>query len=240
MGLQIPAAGHVLQLVFIAWAVGTAVGGAATRIGGEVQAGHFKVVWLTTAVLAAAGALSNPLAWTVTAAALATFASIYAKRDAIVGTVCAVVSMAVMVEITILAVTNGKLWLAILFELSAMLLLGSITSAMLLGHWHLNQPRLGTGPLNRLVTGQLISIATFVATSGLILASGLSRHIDVAIIGPVTAIAFSSFCVILTLMVRHLVKTRSIMSATGILYLQILLAFVAVFTGTLGSLSLVS
>jgi hypothetical protein len=51
----------------------------------------------------------------------------------------------------------------------------------------------------------------------------------------VTAIAFAAFCGVLTAMVHHLVRTRSIMSATGILYLEILLCLVAVFTGSLAA-----
>jgi len=45
--------------------------------------------------------------------------------------------------------------------------------------------------------------------------------------------------VILTAMVTHLVRTRSIMSATGVLYLEILMCLVAAFTGLLAALAAV-
>jgi hypothetical protein len=59
----------------------------------------------------------------------------------------------------------------------------------------------------------------------------------VRLLGGVTALAFALFAAVLTAFVHHLVRTRSIMSATGILYLEILLCFVSVFTGSVASLA---
>lgn len=116
---------------------------------------------------------------------------------------------------------------------AASLLMGAVTNAMLLGHWHLNQPRMGNKPILRLVWGLWIGLVAFAITEAFIAssASGL------AMLATSVALAVTAFALILNAFVHHLVRTRSIMSATGILYLQILLCFVAAFTGSLGVLS---
>lgn len=223
----IPPATDVLVLVLGAWTTGTIVLGALTRLGGEVDPGHFKVVWLVSAVLAGVWGFSAPAAWALAGWCVLTFASIYARRDTEAGLVAGAGAIAVLV------VTAAP----VAFALTAALLLGAVTNAMLLGHWHLNQPKLGTGPLRRLVWALWAGIAVFTAASVLLVAGALSSRTDAAVLGGVTAVAFTLFTGVLTAMVTHLVRRRSIMSATGILYLAILLCFVSVFTGSLGALA---
>lgn len=227
MPSQTPPAADVLLLVLIAWTTGTVVLGAATRLGGEVDPGHFKVIWLVSAALAALLGIWEPLGWALAAGCLAAFGAVYLKRDAILGALAGLGAVAVLLA-------SGA---PAAFALTAALLLGAVTNAMLLGHWHLNQPRLGTGPLRRLVWGLWAGVGAFAVACGVLIARALDERVDVAMLGGVTAIFFTLFTGVLTAMVAHLVRRRSIQSATGILYLEILLVFVAVFTGALGALA---
>lgn len=221
---DVPPPTDVLTLVFLAWMTGTAVFGAISRLWGEIQGGHFKVVWLTTAGIALAAGFGERPAWIVAALALLTFATIYRDGlDRIVGLVTGGAAIAV------LALGSQP------YAFAEAALLGSVTNAMLLGHWHLNQPKLGTAPIKRLVWTLWASIVAFVGASVVLLL--VRTGAGVRGLAMVTAIVFGVFTAILTAMVQHLVRTRSIMSATGILYLEILLAFVAVFTGSLAALA---
>ncbi len=219
---DVPPPTDVLTLVFLAWMAGTAVLGAATRLWGEIQPGHFKVVWLTTAAIGIAAGFGYRPAWIVAALALLTFAAIYRRSDRIAGAVTGVTA----------AVVLG--FGAQPYAFAEAALLGAVTNAMLLGHWHLNQPKLGTEPIARLVTALWTAIAAFVGSSVWLLI--VRTGSGVRGLAMVTGIVFGVFMAVLTAMVQHLVRTRSIMSATGILYLEILLAFVAVFTGSLAAL----
>jgi hypothetical protein len=219
--LDVPAPTKVLTLVFLAWAVGTCVFAAWSRLWGEIQAGHFKVIWLVSTGLAIAAGFGYRPAWALAALAGATYATIYAQRDREMGAVAAVAGLVIL----------GFGQPAYGYAIAA--LLGTVTNAMLLGHWHLNQPRLGTKPIARLVWSAVGGLVLFaVATAVLALGSA-----SVRLLGAVTAVAFTLFAGVLTAMVVHLVRTRSIMSATGILYLEILLCFVAAFTGSVAALA---
>lgn len=229
MPSDVPPPGTVLLLVFAGWAAGTIVFAALTRLTREVQPGHFKVMWIVATALSAVAGIGYAPAYGLAALCALTFASIYRGWDDRSGVIAAIASI-------IMLIGAAREHDVVLFALAAAWLLGAVTNAMLLGHWHLNQPRLSTGPLRRLVWGLWGGLAVFAAAGGVLLSSGLSGRTGIASLGGTTALAFTVFAGVLTAMVAHLVGTRSIMSATGILYLEILLCFVAVFTGTLGAL----
>jgi hypothetical protein len=220
---DVPPPTDVLTLVFLAWMAGTAVFGAVTRMWGEVQGGHFKVVWLSTAGIGLAAGFGYHPAWIVTALSVVTYVLISRGRDREAGLATAAAACVVL----------GLGAPAYAFAEAA--LLGAVTNAMLLGHWHLNQPKLGTKPIARLVYALWASIAVFVGSSVWLLV--VRTGAGVRGLAMVTGIVFGVFAAVLTAMVQHLVRTRSIMSATGILYLEILLCFVAVFTGSLAALA---
>jgi hypothetical protein len=180
-------------------------------------------VWLACGGIGIAAGFGYRPAWVVAALALATFAAIYRKLDR---SVCVVMAGAALVVLGLGAQ---------LYAFAEAALLGAVTNAMLLGHWHLNQPKLGTEPIARLVYALWAGVAVFVGSSAWLLAARTGA--GVRGLAFVTAIVFGVFTAILTAMVQHLVRTRSIMSATGILYLEILLCFVAVFTGSLAWLA---
>lgn len=226
MSDDIPAPTTVLTVVFLAWTTGTIVIGALTRLWGEVQGGHFKVVWLVGAGLSAGAGFGYYPAWLLTLLCLVTFGMIYADADRVPGAITALASLFVLAAGVDL---SG-------YAFAAAALMGAVTNAMLLGHWHLNQPRLGTKPIARLVIGLWGGLAVYIAAAGALIALGLGNG-GVRVLAATTALAFAAFAGVLTAMVHHLVRTRSIMSATGILYLEILLCFVAVFTGSLAALA---
>ena len=223
MRVSVPPPTSVLTSVFLAWAAGVAVIGAVTRWWKQIQPGHFKVVWLVTAGLSLAAGFGYHPAWILTAASLLTFGSIYRAADRVVGSATGVLALAVLAAGVDLDPTS----------LASALLMGAATSAMLLGHWHLNQPRLGTQPILRTVYAVWAGVAVYAAA---VVTLAVHSH-GVAALGAWTAVVFTSFAAVLTAPVHYLVRTRSIMSATGILYLEILLCLVAAFTGTLAALA---
>jgi hypothetical protein len=227
MSGDVPAPTDVLTLVFLAWTVGTLVGGVVTRMWGEVQPGHFKVVWLVCTALGVAAGFGYRPAWLLAVLSLLSFLGIYRGIDRVLGIIAAAVAVIVLTMGADLS----------LHAFAAAALLGAATNAMLLGHWHLNQPRLGTKPIARLVRGLWAALVLYVAATGVLMAVALRDAGGVRMLGAGTALAFTVFAAVLTALVHHLVRTRSIMSATGILYLEILLCFVAVFTGSLAALA---
>jgi len=216
----------VLTVVFLAWTTGTIVVAAITRLWGEVHGGHFKVAWLVGAGLSAGAGFGYRPAWVITLLCLVAFGMIYTNADRVPGAIAAAASLFVLAAGVDLSP----------YPFAAAALMGAVTNAMLLGHWHLNQPRLGTKPIARLVIGLWAALAVYVAAAGTLIALGSSDG-GVGVLAATTALAFTVFAGVLTAMVHHLVRTRSIMSATGILYLEILLCFVAVFTGSLAALA---
>jgi hypothetical protein len=219
--LDVPPPTQVLTLVFLSWACGTAIVAAVSRLWGEIQPGHFKVMWLVSTVLAFAAGFGHHPAWIVAACSAATFAAIYRNLDRQAGV------------LTLAATVTVLVYNSPLYGLACAAFLGTITNAMLLGHWHLNQPKLKTSLIERLIWGVWLSSAAFLVVTAL----GATDAVGIGVLGAWTAIAFAAFSGVLTGMVHHLVRTRSIMSATGILYLEILIAFVAVFTGSLAALT---
>lgn len=223
MPIDIPPPTQVLTHVFLAWAAGTIVLAAISRFWSEIEPGHFKVVWLVSAGLSFAAGFGYRPAFAVAGLSLVTYVAIYGEADKVAGGFTVAAALFALAAGTDLSGEAGAI----------ALLLGAVTNAMLLGHWHLNQPRLPTKTIARLVYVLWAGIAAYLAVT----ATMLSHPRGVQGLGAVTGLAFAAFCLILTGMVQRLVKTRSIMSATGILYLEILMCLVAAFTGTLAALA---
>jgi len=127
---------------------------------------------------------------------------------------------------------EGPTGLALLRTLVGAAFLGSVSDAMLLGHWYLVQPGLGRGPINEL--NRWLQILWPVEVAALLLPTGmlsvLSGSIDDGyggILGwfwvacAVTTIGLS---VVTTAALRERAYS-AVMAATGLLYLAILTAF---------------
>jgi hypothetical protein len=112
--------------------------------------------------------------------------------------------------------------------------LGSVTHAMVLGHWYLNQPRLPIEPLMGATRIMLASLAA-AAVAGVVTRGRLLR----AVLPGLVAVSGSGYwwawvlliagTVVLGLMVRATVWDRSTQSATGLLYIAMITAIGAQF-----------
>lgn len=124
----------------------------------------------------------------------------------------------------------GQYTLAMLDPPTAGLLLGSVLSAMLLGHWYLNAPGMQIAPLVRLIGLALAAVALRAVVSG----AGLAAHLQAG--GAVE----SSFWMMLALrwlagvvgvavtlvMAALTLRIPNTQSATGILYVSVIGAFI--------------
>lgn len=123
-------------------------------------------------------------------------------------------------------------WLSVLRVVVGAAFLGSVTDAMLLGHWYLVQPGLARGPLLELVrwTGWMwpIEVAVLLIPTGMV--SVLNGSIDDGY-GGILGWMWVTCAVTtlgLVLVTRAALKERqysAVMAATGLLYLAILTAF---------------
>ena len=140
--------------------------------------------------------------------------------------------------------------LALASNLSGAALLGGVAATMLLGHWYLVDTALSIRPLSvgsSLVTGAAalrIGVATFALVYGGIAELRLGAVSDLIYSTPalffgfrvLTGLIFPAF---LALMIRNTVRIRSTQSATGLLYVALILvlfgeltaAFLEVVTG---------
>lgn len=140
------------------------------------------------------------------------------------------------------ASTDGlKISLLLLDLASGGLLLGSILSAMLLGHWYLNTPTMELVPLKRLVLFMVAAIIARAMVSGFGLSMLLGSEDPVAQ-GFVVFLALRWLSGLMgTLMLAVLtwrtLKIPNTQSATGILYAGVILAFIGELTSMLLSVS---
>jgi hypothetical protein len=127
---------------------------------------------------------------------------------------------------------GGSHWLAILRVVAGAAFLGSITDAMLLGHWYLVQPGLGRKPLDELVRWTMwiwpVEVLSLLIPVGMV--SVLNGHIDDGYGGILGWMWIT--CAVTTLgllfVTRAALKEKqysAVMAATGLLYLAILTAF---------------
>jgi hypothetical protein len=127
---------------------------------------------------------------------------------------------------------GGPYGLAAARLLVGALFLGSVTDAMLLGHWYLVQPGLRRDPLNELVRWTIwiwpFEVAVFLWPTGMI--QVLNGTVDdgynglmgwIWVVCAVTTI----FLVLLTRAALREKQYSAVMAATGLLYLAILTAF---------------
>ncbi len=212
-------------LLFIMWGAGVAAATALVATWRVVGRGY---LWLAGGVatgLAAIAALAGggALAWV--AAVLATGGVLAAKRDL----VAAALFIASSGVLLIAGYEAGALALALL--LSGTVLLGAITSEMLLGHWFLVDPTL---PRRSLLTLDALSGVGLVAEAGFVAASG-SLAVS-AIDGILTGVWAALVVLGGLLMIGVWFSLREprysgVMAATGLSYLAVLVAFGIVAAG---------
>ena len=138
--------------------------------------------------------------------------------------------------------TEGITVLKTLDRISGSLVLGSVTTAMLLGHWSLNTPSMKLAPLQRLVLFMAVAIVVRMLLSGV--CAGLEAH-RLSLTGNLSLswLVFLSLRwlagLIGTLGLAWLtwltLKIPNTQSATGILYAAMILAFIGELTAQLMS-----
>lgn len=213
------------SLLFVMWGAGVAAGTALVATWRVVGRGYLWLAGGVAAGLAALAALAGggALAWM--AAVLATGGALAAKRDLVAAALFTASSGVLLIT----GYEAGALALALL--LSGTVLLGAITSEMLLGHWFLVDPTL---PRRSLLTLDALSGAGLVAEAGFVAASG-SLAVS-AIDGILTAVWAALVVLGGLLMVGVWFSLREprysgVMAATGLSYLAVLVAFGIVAAG---------
>ena len=127
--------------------------------------------------------------------------------------------------------TGGPVPLALVRNITGAAFLGSVTDAMLLGHWYLVQPRMSREPIKRLTRAVAIAwpfeVAAFLVPTGMF--SVFSGAVDDGYNGLLGW--FWIACVVTTIVLTGAtwlaLKERgyaAVMAATGLLYLAILTA----------------
>lgn len=241
----------------IEWATGWIAISGWSQSWDVIRRGHFRITaWavLFTAALAylsnrsGVAEADNPGVQKAIVIALLVLCALYlavqySRTDlpgVVVGSAAAVAGVAALVASAFL-LTRWNSLLATAHLVSGAVLLGAVTSGMMLGHWYLNQPGLKPWALARITTVALW--ATVVSgVLGLATVSKLaSAETEGAVLGIpgfgdsfggpffVIWIAIVVFTGVVVLAARRCVKIRSIQSATGLYYVALLTAGVAEF-----------
>ena len=239
---------HILHfLVRIAMGIAFSLGLTSPR---QVTSGFFRIhLWVVMGIAVLASLVawslgsqdSTPLPAVVTGTAVATAVASYlaascwiyeARRSGRLLTALVTI-MAGFLVVTTAAGPGDELslqdWPEILGALSAGLLLGSMTTAMLLGHWYLNTPSMQLAPLKRL----LLLLFAALALRMLICGSSLILELGQAEAWGIRTWSIISFrwlaglvgTLVLTLLTWQTLKIPNTQSATGILYAAVIVTF---------------
>jgi hypothetical protein len=135
---------------------------------------------------------------------------------------------------------QGPLLTGVSFGLSAVAV-GTVTTAMLLGHWYLVVPNLSTKPLLALlgvITGALVGEGVLAAYSVLRIAGAAQVATRQQVVSGDLSLPFWMHVVagivlpvVVTGLALQSTRLRSLMSATGLLYVAVLLTLVGQVTG---------
>src|SRR5947209_6808308 len=148
-------------------------------------------------------------------------------------------SLSVLVALTrcaLLTASEGTAASKLAGEITSAAVLGTATTAMLMGHSYLVAPAMSLTPLLRLVASLLVSLLARALISGLTFwTSGvaLGKLDDTTILLPVRWGVGVVLPLILTVMAWQTVRIRSTQSATGILYVVVIFCFVGELTSQL-------
>jgi hypothetical protein len=117
------------------------------------------------------------------------------------------------------------------------LVLGVITAAMLLGHWYLNAPGMQLAPLRWLLSVAGMAVAAQAVVSGVGLLAELPEQSEISLAWLLFILLRWSFglvgVAVLLWMAHETLKIPNTQSATGILYVAVIGAFVGELTAAL-------
>jgi hypothetical protein len=237
----------VLSQFLLRLAFGLAVGMAITSPR-QVSSGYFRnhlyvTLGLTTLAALALTRLSAPAGWLAAAAAVLSFLGsacwLYDARR--IGVTLLWFVAATSLAAALLSLPTTKTEPATVLRSVAVvtsgLVLGVILAAMLLGHWYLNAPGMQLGPLRRLLAFAAIAVAAQAVVSGAGLAAVLSAQSEISATWLLFALLRWSFGLAgvagLLWMAHQTLNVPNTQSATGILYVAVIGAFVGELTAAL-------
>jgi hypothetical protein len=207
--------GWLLRSIYLVMAA------AAAAIGGRVDA--LPVRDLASSLVAVAAAIALTVSITRRRAGVAAFPPTLDLVAPIIGTIGLLAAGVHAGDPALLSTVRTLVGAAFL---------GSVTDAMLLGHWYLVQPGLGRGPLLEMVRWVGIvwplEVACLLWPTGMV--SVLNGSIDDGYAGLLGWfwVACAITTIVLVIVTRAALKERAysaVMAATGLLYLAILTAF---------------
>lgn len=246
-------ASAVVALFLLEWSAGWIAAAAWTQSWMVVSRGHFRITAYCTLALALLAVLAFRSAPTTAlqrndVIAFAVLAAVYlavqySRTDwpgVVMGAVAALMGVATLVSCA-REVPGWSTWLGSTELVAGALVLGAVTNGMMLGHWHLNQPGLKPWALARL-TALGLGVSAFAALAAVMGAGRLTSSategavLGIPGFGSSFGVAFFAIGMVLLAftggvvwMARRCVKIRSIQSATGLYYVALLTAGVAVF-----------
>lgn len=210
------------ELVIAMWGGGIAAGGALVGTWDIAKPGFLRLVGVVVALVGVFAVIAGgPLMLLPIALAIV---PIVVPRQRLV----AVASLAVAAAIFLVAALGDSPWLP---AATGLVLLGGITSEMVLGHWYLVDPRLPRFALQRLATIGGVGLAgdfAYAATH-----DGFSWDSDEVIFGW-AFVALVVMTALLIVGVTQALRERAysgVMAATGLSYLAVLTSFGVVVLG---------
>ena len=208
---------------------------------GQINPRFYRVHFLTALCLAAVAAVflretadSWTWVWLAAGIAVAFLGAVAWSVDkapgrsglAVLDAVCLVLAL---VKISVLNSSENAATWNIANELTSAALLGTATTAMLMGHSYLIAPGMSLSPLLRLLGGLAASLLARALMSGLGLwTSGIAfgKLNDVTMIVPLRWGMGIVLPLVLTIMAWQTARIRSTQSATGILYVVVIFCFI--------------
>ncbi len=188
------------------------------------------------ATLAGAANSDRQFHWPPAAAAVVSYvgavAWLYEKRRVGVAALVAVAALDLIgswsERVSVGASTLGSEGLRLLDSPTAGLLLGSTMAAMFLGHWYLNTPTMELAPLRRLIKLMAIALGLRVAASalglGALVAAGEFGTLSVPLLSLRWLAGLVSMAGVIW-MTWQTLKIPNTQSATGILYVGVIVTF---------------
>lgn len=210
-------------LILAMWTAGMAAGAATVSRLAIVGVGYN---WLLSAVVVAVGgvtALSGNLALGLAATLAALAAGVLGRKHRVAAVFFAIAAGGHLV----VAIDEG----GVLAAITGTLLLGAMTSEMLLGHWFLVDPQLPRWALQRLALAAGLGLVLDVAV---VAALGAFGSGDAVMIGALAALAVLTGLLVAAVWFSLREPAYSgVMAATGLSYLGVLTAFGVVVVGRL-------
>lgn len=209
-------------LLFVMWAGGVAAGTALVAWWRVVGPGYLWLAAAVTAGLAALGGLAGGGAGAWTGAALAGIGALVAKRQSVAPWLFAGSAAA------LLAAGYEPGLLPITLLATGTVLLGAVTSEMMLGHWFLVDPTLPRRPLlalDLIAAAGLVAEVVVIAVSGSLALSGVLTWVWLALA------VFNGLLLLGVWFSLREPRYSGVMAATGLSYLAVLVTFGVVTVG---------